>query len=561
MRQKQRDKAEPGRRLAEKLMKKLPKNQAEAQAQFAQMNDALAPDFEPLLLAGWRFERTFTGRLMTWYVINDEYGVKLPVTEVYRLMGMTIDRQLPWDDLVDYWESGDFPDIASEQAGDQGQTAAEATEDADTTSTTPSESHKQLAAEVKRLQAANAKLKKQANDHMARADAAEKKLRQDRSEKEDLLKEVVQLESNLKAAKKAAHDFEKRANEKGIQYAMTSGYSEDLEKQHLADQNQLKELLAEIERLQGLLDDQQNRGGMKPEMRQETVGNPFSDPRVAAVLAAVGDKLAGWDDLDGEQDSAGEPDATDEVVTPETQPLDITVHPIQATTKVEYRDLSIAEMLRRLLAELSDETVDDYRTLALLVKHYNDLTDDDLVLWEPLQGHFIDEGEDRYFVDNRGSVHDAESVDFNGLHVLADELYSAKQRVDNHQVVLLRDLHRVEKPDDVHEVDSNEVPETSLAGKKILITTWFAATAQRAIAKITQLGGEGQLLDGSKVNEGRINDEIMSGRYDAVIVVVNGAHHHTVWTAAQARRDGLPVEILANPGSNRMVQVVTGLVG
>lgn len=56
-----------------------------------------------------------------------------------------------------------------------------------------------------------------------------------------------------------------------------------------------------------------------------------------------------------------------------------------------------SEALSQLIAHLTRDNLADYRKLPLLVQTYNELTNDDVALWIPVQGRFYVEDEERYF--------------------------------------------------------------------------------------------------------------------------------------------------------------------
>jgi len=237
----------------------------------------------------------------------------------------------------------------------------------------------------------------------------------------------------------------------------------------------------------------------------------------------------------------------------ETEPVEIAAQPAPLTN---------AELLRQLIANLTANSLAEYHPIERLVQKYNDLVEgDELTLWTTLQGHFVTEDDDRYFVDNSFAYHELSDVDCNGLDVtdIADgELYSARQRIDSDRIVLIRSLHKqYERPASVYnDADLQRFEDaTVLAGKNVLIVSWWGETANHAKRKLEKMGANVKWLDTSTVANNKVADEMRKELYDVRIVVLRGAHHETVNEAHQLRREGMNIFILGNPGTSTLVKV------
>ncbi|MCW0926497.1 hypothetical protein [Weissella sp. LMG 11983] len=231
--------------------------------------------------------------------------------------------------------------------------------------------------------------------------------------------------------------------------------------------------------------------------------------------------------------------------------------PVVINKTVPVTDL---EALSQLIAHLTRDNLAAYRKLPLLVQKYNDLTNDDVALWMPVQGRFYVEDNDRYFVDTQGHLIGMDQIDLNGLEeasLNAEETYSARIRTDTHAVQLLRSLGKLPETktaEDEKSATDSEL-ERSLFGKHVLIVSWFGASAKNAANKINEVGGQATWLDGSKYTESKVIDEIQSNRYDVGVVLINGSHHHTVKAAWEAQRAGQNIQVTPNAGMTKIIRI------
>ena len=231
--------------------------------------------------------------------------------------------------------------------------------------------------------------------------------------------------------------------------------------------------------------------------------------------------------------------------------------PVVMTKTVPVTD---SEALSQLIAHLTRDNLAAYRKLPLLVQTYNDLTNDDVALWMPVQGRFYVEDDDRYFIDTQGHLAGMDQIDTNGLDeasLNAEETYSARVRTDTHAVQLLRSLGKlpeIKATEDEKSTTDSEL-ERSLFGKRVLIVSWFGASAKNAANKINEVGGQATWLDGSKYTESKVIDEIQANRYDVGIILINGSHHHTVKAAWEAQRAGQNIQVTPNAGMTKIIRI------
>ena len=231
--------------------------------------------------------------------------------------------------------------------------------------------------------------------------------------------------------------------------------------------------------------------------------------------------------------------------------------PVVMTKTVPVTD---SEALSQLIAHLTRDNLAAYRKLPLLVQTYNDLTNDDVALWMPVQGRFYVEDDDRYFIDTQGHLAGMDQIDTNGLDeasLNAEETYSARVRTDTHAVQLLRSLGKLPeiKATEDEKSTTDSKLERSLFGKRVLIVSWFGASAKNAANKINEVGGQATWLDGSKYTESKVIDEIQANRYDVGIVLINGSHHHTVKAAWEAQRAGQNIQVTPNAGMTKIIRI------
>lgn len=248
--------------------------------------------------------------------------------------------------------------------------------------------------------------------------------------------------------------------------------------------------------------------------------------------------------------------------TPVTAPQPVRIITKQAEPVVMTKTVPVtdSEALSQLIAHLTRDNLAAYRKLPLLVQTYNELTNDDVALWIPVQGRFYVEDEERYFVDNQGHLVGMDQIDLNGLDeasLNAEETYSARVRSDTHAVQLLRSLGRLPetKATEDEKTATDSELERQLFGKRVLIVSWFGASAKNAANKINEVVGQATWLDGSKYTESKVIDEIRANRYDVGVVLINGSHHHTVKAAWEAQRAGQNIQVTPNAGMTKIIRI------
>lgn len=252
--------------------------------------------------------------------------------------------------------------------------------------------------------------------------------------------------------------------------------------------------------------------------------------------------------------------AVQEVPIETPQPVRIITKQTEPVVINKTVPVTDSEALSQLIAHLTRDNLAAYRKLPLLVQKYNDLTNDDVALWMPVQGRFYVEDNDRYFVDTQGHLIGMDQIDLNGLEeasLNAEETYSARVRTDTHAVQLLRSLGKLPETkaaEDEKSATDSEL-ERSLFGKHVLVVSWFGASAKNAANKINEVGGQATWLDGSKYTESKVIDEIQSNRYDVGVVLINGSHHHTVKAAWEAQRAGQNIQVTPNAGMTKIIRI------
>ncbi len=252
--------------------------------------------------------------------------------------------------------------------------------------------------------------------------------------------------------------------------------------------------------------------------------------------------------------------AVQEVAIETPQPVRIVTKQAEPVVINKTVPVTDSEALSQLIAHLTRDNLAAYRKLPLLVQKYNDLTNDDVAFWMPVQGRFYVEDNDRYFVDTQGHLIGMDQIDLNGLEeasLNAEETYSARVRTDTHAVQLLRSLGKLPETkaaEDEKSATDSEL-ERSLFGKHVLIVSWFGASAKNAANKINEVGGQATWLDGSKYTESKVIDEIQSNRYDVGVVLINGSHHHTVKAAWEAQRAGQNIQVTPNAGMTKIIRI------
>lgn len=410
------------------------------------------------------------------------------------------------------------------------------------------------------LERANKTLKRQAVEAMERALKAEDDLRRLQRECDAKEKAITDQKYQLQASEQEQgntveqllslrHQNQTQATElttlrQTLREAQTTVRSQQ---DALATSEQTEvQLTDEIAMLKDTVQAQQDQ---LHQAQQATVA-PLSDHNVQTILNALATRIT---ELEQAKVAARPEVGEGAPALAETEPVEIAAQPAPLTN---------AELLRQLIANLTADSLAEYHPIERLVQKYNDLVEgDELTLWTTLQGHFVTEDDDRYFVDNSFAYHELSDVDCNGLDVtdIADgELYSARQRIDSDRIVLIRSLHKqYERPASVYnDADLQRFEDaTVLAGKNVLIVSWWGETANHAKRKLEKMGANVKWLDTSTVANNKVADEMRKDLYDVRIVVLRGAHHETVNEAHQLRREGMNIFILGNPGTSTLVKV------
>lgn len=410
------------------------------------------------------------------------------------------------------------------------------------------------------LERANKTLKRQAVEAMERALKAEDDLRRLQRECDAKEKAITDQKYQLQASEQEQgntveqllslrHQTQTQATElttlrQTLREAQTTVRSQQ-DSLTTSEQTEVQ-LTDEIAMLKDTVQAQQDQ---LHQAQQATVA-PLSDHNVQTILNALATRITELE----QAKVAARPEVGE--VAPaltETEPVEIVARPAPLTN---------AELLRQLIANLTADSLAEYHPIERLVQKYNDLVEgDELTLWTKLQGHFVTEDDERYFVDNSFAYHELSDVDCNGLDVtdIADgELYSARQRIDSDRIVLIRSLHKqYERPASVYnDADLQRFEDaTVLAGKNVLIVSWWGETANHAKRKLEKMGANVKWLDTSTVANNKVADEMRKELYDVRIVVLRGAHHETVNEAHQLRREGMNIFILGNPGTSTLVKV------
>lgn len=410
------------------------------------------------------------------------------------------------------------------------------------------------------LERANKTLKRQAVEAMERALKAEDDLRRLQRECDAKEKAITDQKYQLQASEQEQgntveqllslrHQNQTQATElttlrQTLREAQTTVRSQQ-DSLTTSEQTEVQ-LTDEIAMLKATVQAQQDQ---LHQAQQATVA-PLSDHNVQTILNALATRIT---ELEQAKVAVRPEVGEGAPALAETEPVEIAAQPAPLTN---------AELLRQLIANLTANSLAEYHPIERLVQKYNDLVEgDELTLWTTLQGHFVTEDDDRYFVDNSFAYHELSDVDCNGLDVtdIADgELYSARQRIDSDRIVLIRSLHKqYERPASVYnDADLQRFEDaTVLAGKNVLIVSWWGETANHAKRKLEKMGANVKWLDTSTVANNKVADEMRKELYDVRIVVLRGAHHETVNEAHQLRREGMNIFILGNPGTSTLVKV------
>ncbi|MCS9988562.1 hypothetical protein EFL83_07610 [Weissella cibaria] len=410
------------------------------------------------------------------------------------------------------------------------------------------------------LERANKTLKRQAVEAMERALKAEDDLRRLQRECDAKEKAITDQKYQLQASEQEQgntveqllslrHQNQTQATElttlrQTLREAQTTVRSQQ-DSLTASEQTEVQ-LTDEIAMLKDTVQAQQDQ---LHQAQQATVA-PLSDHNVQTILNALATRIT---ELEQAKLAARPEVGEGAPALAETEPVEIAAQPAPLTN---------AELLRQLIANLTANSLAEYHPIERLVQKYNDLVEgDELTLWTTLQGHFVTEDDDRYFVDNSFAYHELSDVDCNGLDVtdIADgELYSARQRIDSDRIVLIRSLHKqYERPASVYnDADLQRFEDaTVLAGKNVLIVSWWGETANHAKRKLEKMGANVKWLDTSTVANNKVADEMRKELYDVRIVVLRGAHHETVNEAHQLRREGMNIFILGSPGTSTLVKV------
>ncbi|MCA1356213.1 hypothetical protein M2M32_08400 [Weissella cibaria] len=375
-----------------------------------------------------------------------------------------------------------------------------------------------LQSEINRLNKANKTLKKEAQANMARAVTAENEadsLRQDLANVETSVSATTDDQAALQA------QLKQQATELAAANNMLMTYKKRLDEFEIAD------------------GEQDNNRRENEQLRQQVRELAASQQALQADLA-------------------------------QAQQENDRLHGELAQTAVTPATLTNREMMDLLIANLSADTVTDYVRLDRLVDKYNTLTNDEKSLWQQVQGQFVKNAGYWDFVTLNDVTYSSldDQIDYNGIDtatIAEHVIYSAKVRSDTNVVVILRSLRAIDESatkvkDEPAEPETHDTDDR-LAGKRVMIVSWFGQSAGMAKRRIEEYGAAVDWIDTSKIGEGKVNDMLWNDKYDLKIVVMNGSHHHTVWEAYEViRKDPeLNVRVEANPGVSTMLNMALAL--
>ena len=422
-----------------------------------------------------------------------------------------------------------------------------------------------LQSEINRLNKANKTLKKEAQANMARAVTAENEadsLRQDLANVETsvsattddqaaLQAQIKQQATELDAANNMLMTYKKRLDE----FEIADGEQDNNRRENEQLRQQVRELAASQQALQAdLAQAQQENDRLHGELAQMAVTQPqptmtatglFNDANAVTIMNVLAEKIA----------------TLQQGVPAPTEPVPVAVTPATLTNR---------EMMDLLIANLSADTVTDYVRLDRLVDKYNTLTNDEKSLWQQVQGQFVKNAGYWDFVTLNDVTYSSldDQIDYNGIDtatIAEHVIYSAKVRSDTNVVVILRSLRAIDESatkvkDEPAEPETHDTDDR-LAGKRVMIVSWFGQSAGMAKRRIEEYGAAVDWIDTSKIGEGKVNDMLWNDKYDLKIVVMNGSHHHTVWEAYEViRKDPeLNVRVEANPGVTTMLNMALDL--
>lgn len=433
--------------------------------------------------------------------------------------------------------------------------------------------------EIKRLNKANKTLKKEAQTNMVRAVAAENEvdsLRQDLANIETAVSATTddqtmlqaQLEQQtieLDAANNMLMTYKKRLDE----FEIADGEQDNNHRENEQLRQQVSELAASQQALQAdLAQAQQENDRLHGELAQTAVTQPqptmiatglFNDTNAVTIMNVLAEKIATL--------QPGVP------ATPVTEPVEPVSEPMPrepAPVAVTPFALTNREMMDLLITNLSADTATDYVRLDRLVDKYNTLTNDEKSLWQQVQGQFVQNDGYWDFVTLNDVTYSSfdDQIDYNGIDtttIAEHVIYSAKVRSDTNVVVILRSLRAIDESatkvkDEPAEPETHDTDDR-LAGKRVMIVSWFGQSAGMAKRRIEEYGAAVDWIDTSKIGEGKVNDILWNDKYDLKIVVMNGSHHHTVWEAYEVIRQDpeLNVRVEANPGVTTMLNMALAL--
>ncbi|MBD1502708.1 hypothetical protein [Weissella cibaria] len=436
-----------------------------------------------------------------------------------------------------------------------------------------------LQSEINRLNKANKTLKKEAQANMARAVTAENEadsLRQDLANVETsvsattddqaaLQAQLKQQATELDAANNMLMTYKKRLDE----FEIADGEQDNNRRENEQLRQRVSELAASQQALQAdLAQAQQENDRLHGELAQTAVTQPqptmtatglFNDANAVTIMNVLAEKISTL--------QQGVP------ATPVTEPAEVASEPTPTEptpAAVTPATLTNREMMDLLIANLSADTVTDYVRLDRLVDKYNTLTNDEKSLWQQVQGQFVKNAGYWDFVTLNDVTYSSleDQIGYNGIDtatIAEHVIYSAKVRSDTNVVVILRSLRAIDESatkvkDEPAEPETHDTDDR-LAGKRVMIVSWFGQSAGMAKRRIEEYGAEVDWIDTSKIGEGKVNDMLWNDKYDLKIVVMNGSHHHTVWEAYEVIRKNpeLNVRVEANPGVTTMLNMALDL--
>lgn len=226
--------------------------------------------------------------------------------------------------------------------------------------------------------------------------------------------------------------------------------------------------------------------------------------------------------------------------------------------------VSRSERLRQLTSELNLTCIDDYHPLLRLVRMYNELVAEDLILWQQIQGRFVTVDNRWQFIDQNSQPYELSELSLNGIildTLTANYYYSARQRSDTGYIMLIRQLNKRVTNGQIANHKNEMSDPVRLVNKQVLIVSWWGETVKNAAKKLSYFGIDVVWLDPSDISNDKIMHEMNKTQYDFELIVMRGAHHETVTAAHRLRRSGRQVKVANNPGASAMFDYVSGALG